>query len=67
MNKSSWINVKDRLPENMTKVLIWFTGLYNEPKIAFYAAKAFFPNEHSDDNLTKWVTHWMPLPEEPNE
>lgn len=62
----NWITVKEKTPNKYSRVLVWFTGIYNEPKIAFFAVKSFYINEHNDDDITKWVSHWMPLPDAPN-
>lgn len=62
---TNWISVKDRLPENESEVLVSLTMLFQEYKIAFFHTKDFYLNSHSDEPLTKWVTHWMPLPELP--
>lgn len=60
-----WIDVKERLPYNGEQVLVWITGIYNEPKIATHYQESFYPNKHNDENIAKLVTHWMHLPEKP--
>ena len=68
-----WISVKDRLPDNTDKVLIYAT--WNDYSIseicsAWYGgingkwyAIAPVPDEFDD----AVITHWMPLPEPPEE
>ena len=63
-----WISVKDRLPDPSTTVLCcckWdFVVGYEDPsfiEIRTFATKKFV------DSKGKKVTHWMQLPEIPNE
>lgn len=59
--KMDWINVKDKLPEPHTDVLIWgrygtFIGWYSHTRQMW----------RSDDyGEIRDVTHWMPLPDAP--
>lgn len=62
---SEWIDVKTKLPDDGKQVLVWFTRLYNEPKVAFHHNGSFYPYKHNDEDITKWVTHWMNLPHPP--
>jgi hypothetical protein len=62
-SKQRWISVKERLPEDSTMVL--FTdgvtkgiGKFSEDGFYDYWYDGFF---------NKPVTHWMPLPESPND
>lgn len=67
-----WISVKDRLPEDGTRVLAYC------PKIQKYFVGIARISGHSDNvywwhegargakyNVTSKVTHWLPLPEPP--
>ena len=68
---SEWISVKDKLPEDREKVLI-FRKLDKEMHIARFNYKyaCWFPAD-SDFNGScgyynfSTVTHWQPLPEPP--
>jgi len=55
-----WISVNDRLPENDTAVLIYtdrgILTCYYDSAGDFYSGAAI---------LTKFVTHWKPLPQTP--
>ena len=66
---SVWISVNDRLPENETTVLAFV-----QHKIGWYRMFAWH-DEHGwhssaaefEERESKFVTHWMPLPEPPEE
>lgn len=57
----TWISVKDRLPENENPVLV-FDGDYFE--VAYWDGDMW-----ADESCDKfpYPTHWMPLPEPPQE
>lgn len=63
---SEWISVKDRLPEGYTDVLVCFiTASGYHVEVTFYC-------DHHPDYGNGWylpvnITHWMPLPEPPEE
>lgn len=67
----NWISVKDRLPENFANVITYaidsncYTKCGRGVHESSYRAEddAFYYGEY-DCLLT--VTHWMPLPQEPN-
>lgn len=64
-----WISVKSALPINSKHVLIYMTALFPTYKVAFFHNRHnrhFYLNELKDEDLTKWVTHWMELPSPPN-
>ncbi len=58
-----WISVKDRLPENGKKVLVYCKenkndyeiGAYSDTYMGFFVRQTWYEN----------ITHWMPLPEPP--
>lgn len=69
-----WIPVSERLPEKFVEVIVAFkeTSL---PSTGQYTASEHdhdgwcFPSENRDWSTLEWptVTHWMPLPDHPNE
>lgn len=66
---AEWITVKDRLPETNRTVLVYMPELFNNIRTAFYAR---YWSENDEDWHEGWstnmtVTHWMPLPEPPEE
>lgn len=64
-----WINVKSALPINATYVLVYMTCLFPMYRVAFFHTtqnRYFYISEAIKEDITKWVTHWMELPEPPN-
>jgi hypothetical protein len=59
-----WISVKKRLPSENEIVKVKMRILFRTHKEqeAIYIKK-YFVNEGK--NITRWVSHWMPLPEPP--
>lgn len=79
---TEWISVKDRLPDNDVYVLIFstktlFGGAQNAIYVGCYEGKKCYkPDEwiircecsgYEFDHDHPFVTHWMPLPEKPND
>ena len=64
--KTEWISVKDRLPENKGRYLTYnnLEYPYVWQAVYRYTEKGFLNNEL--DSVIS-VTHWMPLPEPPQE
>lgn len=65
--QSGWISVDERLPESATHVLIY--SKYKLPRVASYYRSE---TNHEFDGFyaecIKWeATHWMPLPDAPEE
>ena len=60
-----WISVKDRLPEDNVDVLVYEPINY-VIKIA-NSTDGKFQTNMWDERTYELVTHWMPLPEKPNE
>ena len=56
LNKSEWISIKERLPEEETLVLAYINGLYGS-----------YCDVVRWDRFCRHVTHWMPIPEPPKE
>lgn len=66
---SEWINVKSALPINATYVLVYMTCLFPMYRVAFFHTRQnrhFYSSEAINEDITKWVTHWMFLPVPPN-
>lgn len=59
---SEWISVKDKLPANGNKVL-YYDANYKKIDCSLYDYDCFMETSRAFHN----VTHWMPLPEPPNE
>jgi hypothetical protein len=59
---SEWISVKDRLPDDCQKVLIYTQAnkIAHEMYVHFYDSRANSP-------IWNIVTHWMPLPPPPKQ
>lgn len=75
-----WISVKDRTPDNKLPIRVLIDGLehtaYWEKDIdgyrvgcgeSCYYCGGYTSLSFGDDNYRKKPTHWMPLPEKPNE
>lgn len=60
---SQWISIRDELPKEDDKVLVYSVENAHHYGIGFYSKtyQSFFVNRFADDG----VTHWMPLPKEP--
>lgn len=59
-----WISVKNKLPNKMQEVLCFYKFEPESPNVMgnnIYFGGGIFMSE------TDKVTHWMPLPEPPNE
>lgn len=74
MNK--WISVKDRLPDEEENVLVWKKGYSQMGAFRvsdrrglenFYLINDWGWGERDIVLKLDGVTHWMPLPETPNE
>lgn len=66
---SEWISVKDRLPEKGQDVLLltdWFGGA-SFITIGYLGGTRWISYEIGRANVGIHVTHWMPLPEPPEE
>lgn len=64
-----WISVKDGLPQDRKRVLVWFSGnsaLDSEPG---FGVSTFFERDKyfTGSKFQGKPTHWMPLPEPPKE
>lgn len=61
--KNGWISVKDRLPQEHSKVLCFVYGGYH--MILRRVNDGWYSPESSQEYFTYFVTHWQPLPEPP--
>lgn len=65
-----WINVNDKLPKEYDQEVIvaYYNENYDEHMTGFaYFRENEFYNEGYDIDLNEHVTHWMEIPEHPNE
>lgn len=62
---NDWVSVKDALPRKETDVLVWLESL-NGIAVAQYDGDGEWL-EADECNITRRVTHWMPLPDAPEE
>ena len=62
--KNEWISVKDRMPEQNEQVLCYY---HYEPKSPDVICQNTYFNNGIWMSETSKVTHWMPLPEPPEE
>ena len=69
-----WISVDDRLPENDVMVIgytpcdgFMFVGYYHEEPKYDWKVWRIVTAMRSTKVMTKKVTHWMPLPQPPEE
>ncbi len=78
MNKSDWISVEDRLPEDGIENMFNFGGigyfLVSDGINVGIQYRMKYPNQRIEwtafdmyNLCTNKITHWMPLPEPPSE
>lgn len=60
-----WVSVEERLPEMHDEVLVYLSG-YDEVLIAWLYLDGRW-RSCTDEKLLNKITHWMPLPEPPQE
>jgi len=61
---SEWISVKDKLPKPSTEVLIF---IYDILALGYMESDGEWWNDADEKEHSESVTHWMPLPEPPEE
>ena len=72
-NDAKWIRVEDELPENGIPVLVAVSYMHGEVCVAERldvleeGSGCFYRTDDEGSNLDGDVTHWMPLPEPPEE
>ena len=59
-----WISVKDRLPQSFEKVLIYHR---NGISYGWYNGRYWERGAKTNHRALETVTHWMPLPEPPED
>lgn len=59
----NWIRVEDKLPKNGERVLIYKDGFYD---VLTYEGDKFYQIA-AGGTFYVTITHWMPLPEPPEE
>ena len=62
-----WISTKDRLPEDTDRFYLAYMPRYHEYIIAEHEGDGVWADRADLANVTGDVTHWMPLPEPPEE
>lgn len=62
-----WISVKDRLPENDTRVLAYCKDRCIHDMKWRWADNAWYDKGSAAVYLAGFVTHWLPMPEPPKE
>ena len=55
-----WISVKDRLPEDVETYLVYGGNKYGIMLAIYYGDGEWLTDDLT--NITRFVTHWMPLP-----
>lgn len=63
---NEWISVKERLPDRFEYVLVYCKGLRRDIFVS-YGYRYDDTGWYVDGIYTTVVTHWMPLPEPPEE
>ena len=66
---NEWISVEERLPR-VNRVIVWAESYDDRPFMAIHTSSGWYDLEDRDcDGDYPWVfgvTHWMPLPEPPD-
>ena len=66
----SWVSVSDRLPEDGEEVLCWIRNdAYGDSYATVGHYDTIFKMWYldSENAMSRYVTHWMPLPEKPED
>lgn len=67
---ADWISVKERLPEELTHVIVFMEATEQGVCVAFIENGKWLDGESGHGIVfmqQELVTHWMPLPEPPKE
>ena len=65
LEKTKWISVDDRLPEEKVNCIVHYKHAYCDNDGYWAIGICFYDGEKFQLNLAYKVTHWMPLPEPP--
>lgn len=65
--KTEWIKCSDRLPDENVECLIWNGSNIEIDHILHIHEMTVWANTFLEDSLQRRITHWMPLPAEPND
>lgn len=68
----AWISAKDKLPDEMENVLVFTEGCIDvgyltRGRFGLMRWETDYVDEWGDREILKDVTHWMPLPDAPEE
>lgn len=61
---SVWVSVEDRLPENDSQYIAW---VGERALTLFYCDDGYWCEHYDGACYAEFVTHWMPLPEPPEQ
>lgn len=62
-----WISVEDRLPEEKVNCIVHYKHAYCDNDDYWAIGICFYDGEKFQIGLAYKVTHWMPMPEPPEE
>ena len=71
-----WVSVKERLPEERKTVLLWFGGYYTAAILrdgewwnctGWYSGGGWSALDKIQDIAASYITHWMYIPEPPEQ
>ena len=65
LEKTKWISVDDRLPEEKVNCIVHYKHAYCDNDDYWAIGICFYDGEKFQMDLSYKVTHWMPLPKPP--
>ena len=63
---NEWVSVEDELPEDNTQVLMWSARWKIAEAGSYYNQHFWVYSEIGDEYIADNITHWMPLPPQPD-